>query len=145
MGISNGKLKIKKIKIKYNKNKDLLCYKCGLISEILNFHADNKEIEFNCKKCGIYEVLINKYLDRLSEINFYKICSSCKVKDFNKKYFFCFTCKKDYCESCKNKYHSKDHSLIEVDKKEIVYKEFEYFCFDCYENFGIEMGYKVIK
>ena len=113
-----------------------------LISEILNVHSDNRIIEFNCKKCGVNEIFIDQYLDRLSKINFYKKCSSCENKIINKKYFYCFNCKKDYCESCKNNHHSNKHSFIEVGKKEIVYKEFEYFCLDCYQNFGEIERYK---
>ena len=113
-----------------------------LISEILNVHSDNRIIEFNCKKCGVNEILIDQYLDILSKINFHKKCSSCENNIINKKYFYCFNCKKDYCESCKNNYHFNKHSFIEVGKKEIVYKEFEYFCLDCYQNFGEIERYK---
>ena len=142
MGVTNGKSKNKYIRISYNLNKDLLCYKCGLISEILNVHSDNRKIEFNCKKCGVNEILIDQYLYILSKINFHKKCSSCENNIINKKYFYCFNCKKDYCESCKNNYHFNKHSFIEVGKKEIVYKEFEYFCLDCYQNFGEIERYK---
>ena len=68
MGVTNGKYKNKYIRISYNLNKDLLCYKCGLISEILNAHSDKRKIELNCKKCGVNEILIDQYLDRLSKI-----------------------------------------------------------------------------
>jgi len=134
MGTSNGKYTNKYIRIPYNLNTDLLCYKCGSISEILNFHTDNRMIEFKCKKCGIYEVFINQYLDGLSNINYFKKCYSCESNVINNKYFYCLNCSKDLCESCKNKYHSKDHSFIEVDKKKKIYKEFGRFCLDCYEN-----------
>jgi len=102
-------------------------HKCGSISEILNFHTDNRMIEFKCKKCGIYKVFINQYLDGLSNINYFIKCYSCESNVINNKYFYCLNCNKDLCESCKNKYHSKDYSFIEVDKKKKFIKNLDVF------------------
>jgi len=117
-----------------------LCSKCGEIPEVLNIHTDNNKIELKCKICGIYEELIDEYFYRLSKNNYFKICSSCENKGIenNIKFYYCFKEKKDYCESCKNRYHSA-HKCIEVDEKKKKClkhnKEFIYFCFDDLENF----------
>jgi len=124
--------------ISYNLFEDLLCSKCGEIPEILNIHTDNNKIEFNCKVCGIYEILIDEYFDRLSKNNCFKKCNFCENKGLRNEYYYCLNCMKDYCQSCKNNYHS-NHECIKVDEKKRVclkhIKEFKYFCFDCQENF----------
>jgi len=117
---------------------EILCYKCGSIPEVLYAHTDNGKIELECKKCGIYEIVIDDYLDRLSEKNYFKECSYSQSKGINNKYYYCFICKKDYCEKCIKDYHS-GHESIEVDKKKMVClkhnKEFKYYCYDDQENF----------
>jgi Leucine-rich repeat (LRR) protein len=118
--------------------KEILCSKCGNIPIILKAHTDNGKIELECKKCGIYEILIDDYLDELSENNYFKKCNHCECKDINKIYYYCFNCKKDFCENCKNNYHS-GHESIEVDQKKKVCikhkREFKYYCYDDQENF----------
>ena len=114
-----------------------LCYKCGEIPEILNVHTDNNKIEFKCKNCGIIEILIDKYFDELAENNYFKKCRYCESNDRTIKYYYCFNCKEDFCEKCKDEKHS-DHDYIEADKKKAIclkhQREFTYFCFDDQEN-----------
>jgi len=121
--------------ISYDLNEVLLCSKCGEIPEVLNVYTDNNKIEFNCRKCGIYEILIDEYFDRLSKSYYFKKCNSCKCK--KNKYYYCFNCKNDYCEKCKERNHY-NHKCIEVNEKKIIClkhnKEFKYFCSDCQEN-----------
>ena len=121
--------------ISYDLNEGLLCSKYGEIPEVLNVYTDNNKIEFNCRKCGIYEILIDEYFDRLSKSYYFKKCNSCKCK--KNKYYYCFNCKNDYCEVCKERDHY-NHECIEVNEKKKIClrhnKKFEYFCVDCQEN-----------
>ena len=134
--------------ISYNLYEDLLCSKCGEIPEILKIHTDNSKIEFNCKNCGEYEIVIDEYFDRLFKNNYFKKCNYCESKGLTYNFYYCFLCKKDYCQSCKNKNHS-NHQCIEIDEKKRFClkhnKEFSYFCFDCQENcceYEIEMEHR---
>ena len=114
-----------------------LCSKCGEIPEILNVHTDNNKIEFKCKNCGIIEVLINDYFDELAKNNYFKKCRYCEKNDRTIKYYYCFDCREDFCEKCKDEKHS-GHNYIEADEKKTVClkhkKQFTYFCFDDQEN-----------
>jgi len=97
---------------------ELLCYKCGMIPEILNVHTDNSKIEFNCKNCGIYEILVDNYFDRLFQKNYYKICSKCRTKGIYKnKFFYCENCKKNICDICK-KHHNNEHKCKIENKRD---------------------------
>ena len=116
----------------------ILCSKCGGIPEILSVHTDNGNIEINCKKCGVYEILIDEYYKELDKKNYYfKECKYCDKKVSQNQCYYCFNCKKYYCEECKNIKHS-GHECIKADKKKSFClkhnKEFKYFCFDDREN-----------
>ena len=116
---------------------EIICSKCGKIPEFLKVHTDNSKIEFNCKQCGKYELLINEFINELSKENYFKKCGNCIKRGLENKYYYCFFCKKDYCENCIKNDHSK-HDYIESKKKKNIClnhnKEFKYFCFKCKEN-----------
>ncbi len=114
---------------------EILCSKCGEIPEVLRVHTDNSKIELNCKNCGKYELLIDEYTKNLSNCNF-NFCQDC-LKRPKINYYYCFVCKKDYCEKCKTDNHSSHECIESKEKKKICLnhnKEFQYFCFNCNEN-----------
>ena len=119
-------------------DEEILCCNCGKIPKILSVHSDNGNIELECKKDGKYEISIDDYFDKLSKNNFFKKCNHCKTKGISNKYYYCFICKKDYCEKCKNKLHS-GHEYIEAKEKNKIClkhnKTIKYYCFDDEENF----------
>ena len=89
----------------------------------------------------------NEYKDHY----FFNKCCICKNKNIIiNKYYYCFKCKKDICEGCKIRCHDQsNHQCIEENKKKYTCLEhnqkFNYFCFDCLENFCEESKHQKHK
>ena len=68
------------------------------------------------------------------------ICSFCKKrnkeKSFNKKFYFCGTCKQNLCQICKD-YHSKNHIIIKYDLKNYTCYVHNSYCQTCKINICI--------
>ena len=70
---------------------EILCpNECEEVPEILNFHSDNKTIEFNCKRCGSHEMKIGDFI-RDSGKNYLKstchLCQKNSEKNKNISFF----------------------------------------------------------
>ena len=154
---------------------EFLCPKCEYVPEIIKVHSDNNKIEIKCKKCGTTEIDINEYYTstKNSHFQYYKIeCSKeeCNKKyieenDYvmkkilenefsNKKFKYCYECKKTLCNDCyKNEnYHDKSHrkKCIDINEKTKRCKKhpkesFIYFCKDCETHFCKDVKSKYHK
>ena len=136
---------------------ELFCPKCGEVPEFLNINTSNSKIELKCKICGVYEQKINEYYKDLKDSKYSKInCLNCrtnyyinndndndndknKVKDNNTKVniYYCYECKNNFCEKCKNK-HLEHNNINFNEKKYYCLKHYneklKYFCLDDQEN-----------
>lgn len=108
----------------------LLCYKCPKIPEILNVNIDNGKIEMKCKHCGIFECDVSKYIDFLKEPNL----SQCNCG--KEPLYYCYECKENKCDKCKNKKTLHHYIKITERKKCLLHyeKDITKFCVDCQEN-----------
>jgi hypothetical protein len=90
---------------------ELLCPKCGKISEILNVHTDNANIDLKCKSHGKISMKIQEYYKELDKPSFKPKCCICErsqkdlekleeIEEAAKVIYYCYECKKDICKIC---------------------------------------------
>ena len=127
---------------------ELLCPKCGKVLEILNVHTDNGYIDLKCKSHGKISMKIKKYKEELDKSVFKPKCSICQNSQKDKEIYYCYECKQDLCETCKNDFsneeveqlkHNATHTCIEAKEKfnrclKHYNEEITEYCVDCEEN-----------
>ena len=113
------------------KTKQALCPKC-LENAKIKFHNYLITI-YGCKNNHkTQNILLDQY-EKTQIIDEEKIiCSFCKKrnkeKSFDKKFYFCCTCKQNLCQICKD-YHSKNHMIINYELK-------NYTCYEHGDNYN---------
>ena len=125
------------------KSDQIICPKCGE-NALITFKNYMIKIH-GCKNNHIIEdIVINKF-GETQKINESKICCNIcydKTKKYseNKNFYFCGTCKKNLCPSCKNNHH-KNHIIIDYEYKNYTCLEhgdtFTSYCHTCQKNICI--------
>ena len=121
---------------------EFLCPNCHqLVPEILSLQVDNKVIDIKCNICDKISNEPQSYHKNLLQNNYlHKICSNCDrmPKDNKDIFFYCYDCKKEFCEKCKIEHQKmKEHTkIIKINEKnnkclEHYDEEIIYFCLDC--------------
>ena len=125
------------------KSKEVICPECG---EICMFKIKDFKITlFGCKNKHEKNNIFLKDFYKLQYIDESKIiCDNCKnnkSNSYNKQFFTCLTCKKNFCPLC-NSSHKQSHDTIDYDKKNYIcntHKDsFISFCTDSKDNLCIQ-------
>ena len=123
-------------------SKDVICPECGDIC-LIKFE-DYKIKLYGCKNNHKKYILLNDY-DNTQKIDESKIicniCKKTKNESYNNKFFICGTCDIYCCPLCSS-IHSKEHKLIDYEKKNYLCirhnEQFISYCETCKNNLCLQ-------
>ena len=118
------------------KSKEIICPKCGELSE---FKIDEYKISIKCKKGHKIDNLFFNEFEKTQYLDMSKIiCQQCKIKNraesYNNMFYICNTCKLNLCPLCQSN-HDKTHNIINYDSKNYICSlhtdYYNSYCRDC--------------